>query len=160
MEAQKTEYQPAQASDVATAETFVTADEHVLNLQDLDPALNLKMQLMNNSVIATQAFREFGECRYAYRLTIASYVGMLLGTLFWGFVKCIITDAMPNWESLGFFVAMVGFVAGGNLLMDTVVFLEYLPSNKQWLLTALACWWGFGQAVAGFLAWGFLVSEL
>ena len=36
---------------------------------------------------------------------------------------------------------------GGNLILDTTVFLEYLPSNKQWLLTLLACWWGIGQMV-------------
>ncbi|KAL3293295.1 synaptic vesicle transporter SV2 (major facilitator superfamily), partial [Colletotrichum asianum] len=66
-------------------------------------------------------------------------------------VSCIITDAVPNWESLGFFIAILGFGAGSNLIMDTAVFLKYLSSNKQWLLTALA--------FAGFLAWGFLESE-
>ncbi|KAF5517444.1 Major facilitator-type transporter hxnZ [Colletotrichum aenigma] len=35
--------------------------------------------------------------------------------------------------------------------MDTAVFLEYLPSSKQWPLTALA--------FAGFLGWGFLISN-
>ncbi|KAF4823774.1 putative MFS-type transporter [Colletotrichum siamense] len=63
---------------------------------------------------------------------------------------------MPNWKFLGFFIAMVGFGACGSLMMDTAVFLEYLPSRKQWPLTALACWWGAVHAVAGFLAWGFL----
>lgn len=47
--------------------------------------------------------------------------------------------------------------------MDTAVFLEYLPSSKQWPLTALACWLGGGggviHAVAGFLGWGFLISN-
>ncbi|CZT07596.1 related to synaptic vesicle transporter SV2 (major facilitator superfamily) [Rhynchosporium agropyri] len=40
--------------------------------------------------------------------------------------------------------------------MDTTVFIEYLPSDKQWVLTWLASWWGLGQAIAGFIAWGFL----
>ncbi|XMA17061.1 hypothetical protein WAI453_009852 [Rhynchosporium graminicola] len=40
--------------------------------------------------------------------------------------------------------------------MDTTVFIEYLPSNKQWVLTWLASWWGLGQAIAGLIAWGFL----
>ncbi|EQB47995.1 hypothetical protein CGLO_12818 [Colletotrichum gloeosporioides Cg-14] len=110
MEAQETAYQPAQASEVATAETFVTADEDILDLQDLNPALNLKMHFVNNtvdkigwtsshkivlsqrlwSVIAAPAFGEFGESGYANGLTIASYVGMLLGALFWGFDADII----------------------------------------------------------------------
>lgn len=64
---------------------------------------------------------------------------------------------MPNWPSLGLFIALLGFGGGGNLVMDTTVFLEYLPGHKQWLLTFLACWWGVGQAVAGFIAWGFMV---
>ncbi|KAJ0370628.1 hypothetical protein COL26b_009920 [Colletotrichum chrysophilum] len=95
------------------------------------------------SGIATQAFREFGEHGYANGLTIASYVEMLLGALFWGFgadiigrrhafnvsllvcsVICIIAGAMPNWKFLGFFIAMVGIGACGSLIMDTAVFLE------------------------------------
>ena len=68
----------------------------------------------------------------------------------------LICGAMPNWGSLGFFIALVGFGAGGNLILDTTVFLEYLPSQKQWVLTFLAAWWGFGQAITGFIAWGFM----
>lgn len=41
-------------------------------------------------------------------------------------------------------------------MLDTTVFLEYLPSNKQWLLTLMACWWGLGQLIAGLWAWAFL----
>ncbi|KAJ3954555.1 Filamentous Growth Regulator [Colletotrichum tropicale] len=103
---------------------------------------------MHLSGIATQAFREFGEHEYTNGLTIASYVGMLLGALFRSGAdiigrrhafnvsllvrsfSCTIADAMPNWKFLVFFIAMVGFGAGGNLIMDTAVFLEYLPSSK------------------------------
>ncbi|KAH6957719.1 major facilitator superfamily domain-containing protein [Ilyonectria sp. MPI-CAGE-AT-0026] len=203
---------PSCPSDVAVAETYVTTTNghDVLDLHDLDPALNLKMHLINDaideigwtpyhlklfflngfgyavdsmitlfqSVIAAQAFLEFGQKGYANGLTIASYVGMLTGALFWGFgadiigrkysfnislficsISCIIAGSMPSWESLGVWVAFISFGAGGNLIMDTAVFLEYLPSNKQWLLTLLACWWGFGQAITGFIAWGFMVPD-
>lgn len=130
------------------------------------------------SIIAGQAFLEFGQKGYANGLTIATYVGMLSGALFWGLgadiigrkyafnislficsISCIIAGAMPTWESLGVWVSLLSFGAGGNLIMDTAVFLEYLPSNKQWLLTLLACWWGFGQAITGFIAWGFMVPD-
>lgn len=133
------------------------------------------MVLLLQSNIAGPAFREFGEVGYANAQTIATYVGMLLGALFWGMsadiigrrwafnislfisaIATIVSGAAPNWASLGFFVAMTGFGAGGNLILDTTVFLEYLPSNKQWALTFLACWWGIGQAVTGFICWGFL----
>ncbi|KAF5687734.1 synaptic vesicle transporter SV2 [Fusarium circinatum] len=210
-----------------TVDVKVGTQQDVLDLQDLDPAFNQKMRLVNDvrriaksheqweadskqaideigwtpyhlklfflngfgyavdsmillfqSIIATQSFREFGEKGYANAMTIAAYVGMLTGALFWGFgadiigrkyafnitlflcaVSCIIAGGMPNWPSLGFFVALLSFGAGGNLVMDTAVFLEYLPSNKQWLLTLMACWWGFGQAIAGFIAWGFMVPD-
>ncbi|KAG4255883.1 hypothetical protein FPRO04_11524 [Fusarium proliferatum] len=193
-----------------TVDVKVGTQQDLLDLQDLDPAFNQKMRLVNDaideigwtpyhlklfflngfgyavdsmillfqSIIAAQSFREFGEKGYANAMTIAAYVGMLTGALFWGFgadiigrkyafnmtlflcaVSCIIAGGMPNWPSLGFFVALLSFGAGGNLVMDTAVFLEYLPSNKQWLLTLMACWWGFGQAIAGFIAWGFMVPE-
>ena len=51
---------------------------------------------------------------------------------------------------------MSAFGAGGNLVLDTAVFLEYLPSKHQWLLTLMAAWWGVGQLVAGLFAWAYL----
>lgn len=195
-------------TDVRAADGGSLRDgEDILALQDLDPALNMKMHLVNNaideigwtnyhwklfglngfgyavdslvlllqSIIATQSFVEFGEVGYARALTIAVYVGMLTGAIFWGMsadivgrryafnislfvcaVSTLVSGAMPNWGSLGFFIALVGFGAGGNLILDTTVFLEYLPSQKQWVLTFLAAWWGFGQAITGFIAWGFM----
>jgi MFS family permease len=134
------------------------------------------MILLFQSIVATQAFLEFGQKGYANALTIAVYVGMLTGAIFWGFSAdvigrkwafnitlficsgaCIIAGAMPSWPTLSLFIAILGFGGGGNLILDTTVFLEYLPSNKQWLLTFLAAWWGFGQAITGFIAWGFMV---
>ena len=131
--------------------------------------------LLLQSIIATSAFTEFGERGYAKGLTIAVYIGMLLGALFWGItadmvgrrfafnvslmicsIACIVAGAMPSWPSLGVFVSLIGFGGGGNLVLDTTVFLEYLPSSKQWALTLLAAWWGLGQAIAGFIAWGFM----
>lgn len=132
--------------------------------------------LLLQSIIATQAFLELGQPgSYARALTIAVYVGMLTGAIFWGLsadivgrryafnitlfvcsASAIIAGAMTNWAALGVFIALVGFGAGGNLILDTTVFLEYLPGDKQWVLTFLACWWGLGQAVTGFIAWGFI----
>jgi MFS family permease len=112
------------------------------------------------SIIATNAANEFHPS-YPKGLTIAVYVGMLIGALFWGLsadiigrkfafnvsliissIFAIIAGASPNWEVLGLFVALSAFGAGGNLVLDTAVFLEYLPSKQQWLLTLMAAWWG------------------
>lgn len=86
---------------------------------------------------------------------------MLVGALFWGMtadiigrrfafnvsllissIFAIVAGASPSWVVLGLFVCLSAFGAGGNLVLDTAVFLEYLPSTKQWLLTLMACWWG------------------
>lgn len=133
--------------------------------------------LLLQSIIATQAGYEFTPS-YPRALTIAVYVGMFVGALFWGIsgdiigrkfafnvslflcsIFTIIAGAAPNWVVLAVFIALLGFGGGGNLIMDTTVFIEFLPSNKQWVLTWLASWWGLGQAIAGFIAWGFLCKS-
>lgn len=130
--------------------------------------------LLIQSIVASQAALEFNP-GYPKGLTIAAYVGMLVGALFWGLsadvigrrfafntslmvcsVFAIVAGSSPNWIVLGLFVCLSAFGAGGNLVLDTAVFLEYLPSKDQWLLTLMAAWWGLGQLVAGLFAWAFL----
>lgn len=113
--------------------------------------------LLCQSVIATPASYQFNPA-YSRALTIAVYVGMFLGALFWGLSADIIgrryafncslficsifatvAGAAPTWPALAVFIALLGFGGGGNLIMDTTVFLEYLPSNKQWVLSEWAC---------------------
>lgn len=79
---------------------------------------------------------------------------MLLGALFWGIaadmigrrfafnstlficsISCLVAGASPSWNSLAFFIALIGFGGGGNLFLDIIVFLEFLPSEKQWILS-------------------------
>ncbi len=50
----------------------------------------------------------------------------------------------------------MAFGSGGNLILDTAVYLEFLPGKYQWSLTFMAAWWGIGQMVAGLVAWPFL----
>lgn len=130
--------------------------------------------LLIQSIISGQAILEFNPS-YEKGLTIAVYVGMLVGALFWGLsadvigrkfafntsliicsIFAIVAGASPNWIVLGLFVCLSAFGAGGNLVLDTAVFLEYLPSQDQWLLTLMAGWWGLGQLIAGLFAWAFL----
>ncbi|KAF2815389.1 MFS general substrate transporter [Mytilinidion resinicola] len=130
--------------------------------------------LLIQSIIADRAALEF-KPSYPKGMTIAAYSGMLAGALFWGIgadvigrklafnvslmicsVFAILAGASPNWYVLGLFIALSSFGAGGNLVLDTTVFLEYLPSKDQWLLTLMALWWGIGQLIAGLFAWGFI----
>lgn len=132
------------------------------------------LMLLIQSIIADYAAYEF-QPSFKYGLTVAVYVGMFVGALFWGLsadiigrkiafnfsllissVFCIVAGASPNWIVLGLFTCLSAFGSGGNLALDTAVFLEYLPSQHAWLLTLMACWWGGGQLVAGLFAWAFL----
>ncbi|KAL2355067.1 major facilitator superfamily domain-containing protein [Cryomyces antarcticus] len=133
--------------------------------------------LLIQSIIAGQAALEF-QPSFSRGLTIAVYVGMLVGALFWGLsadiigrriafntslvicsVFAIVAGSSPNWIVLGLFVCLSAFGAGGSLVLDTAVFLEFLPSKDQWLLTLMAAWWGLGQLVAGLFAWAFLPNH-
>jgi MFS family permease len=106
---------------------------------------------------------------------MALYVGLLFGALFWGLsadmigrkwafnlslltaaIFSIAAGASPNYPALATFVALAAFGAGGNLVLDTTVFLEFLPSSKQYLVVTMALWWGIGQTIAGLLAWAFI----
>lgn len=132
------------------------------------------LQVSLQGIIAVQAVVEF-QPSYDKGLTIALYLGMLIGAVFWGLfadiigrkiafnislficaIFTIIAGASPTWESLGVFIALGAFGAGGNLILDTTVFIEYLPSNKQWLVSLLPCWFGVGCTIAGLVAWGFM----
>ncbi|KJK77237.1 hypothetical protein H634G_06975, partial [Metarhizium anisopliae BRIP 53293] len=132
------------------------------------------LQLSLQGIISVQAVLEF-QPSYPKGLTIALYTGMLVGALFWGLFADIIgrktafntsllicsvftvaAGAAPTWASLGFFVAAAAFGAGGNLILDTAVFLEHLPSSKQWTVSWLSAWWGVGCTIAGLVAWGYM----
>lgn len=183
-----------------------TKEGQIFSMNDIDPALDAKMRLVNNaideigwtgmhlklfflngfgyaadslilllqSVTAGQAALEF-QPSFAKGLTVAAYTGMLVGALFWGLsadvigrriafnvslficsVFAICAGASPNWIVLGLFTSLAAFGSGGNLILDTTVFLEFLPGDKQWLLTLMACWWGFAPVVAAAFAWPFL----
>ena len=98
------------------------------------------LTLLIQSIIAGQAALEFNP-GYPNGLTIAAYVGMLVGALFWGIgadvigrkiafnvsliicsIFAIVAGASPNWEVLGLFVCLSAFSAGGNALSCTLLF--------------------------------------
>lgn len=126
------------------------------------------------SVAAGQAYLEIGHGGYPTGSTMALYAGLQMGALFWGFgadiigrriafnttlfiaaIATIVAGAGPSWVAFCVFVAFLGFGAGGNLVLDPTVMLEFVPAKQQWVITAMAGWWGVGQASAGFIAWGY-----
>ena len=54
----------------------------------------------------------------------------------------------PNFITLASLLAVLGLGVGGNLPIDSAVFLDFVPGTHQYLLTILSIWWSIGQLVA------------
>lgn len=128
-----------------------------------------------HGVAQTQINKEFNHSYPA--LVSADYVGLFCGALFWGFTADIIGRkiafnltlfltaifAMAVAGGLSFVAvcsisAVSYFACGGNLVLDSVTFLEFLPQSKKWLLTFLALWWGIGQTITCLIAWPLIAN--
>ncbi|ODV82293.1 inorganic phosphate transporter [Suhomyces tanzawaensis NRRL Y-17324] len=150
---------------------------------------HLKLFFLNGMGYATDTqlnfieslVRTFVNYQFGYRFAVSNEAyagGMILGGLFWGFsadlvgrklafnaslflsaIFTILTGAMGNFPTYCLFVLLSSFAAGGNLVLDTCVFLEFLPHNYQWLLTLFAFFWGIGQTIAVALAYAFLPNN-
>lgn len=108
-------------------------------------------------------------------LTLAQNIGLLVGALFWGFgcdvfgrrwafnltlgvtaVFGLLGAVSPTFVAIGCFAALWSFGVGGNLPVDSAVFLEFLPASHQYLLTMLSIDWALAQVVASLVAWPLL----
>ncbi|KAF5317808.1 hypothetical protein D9619_012580 [Psilocybe cf. subviscida] len=59
----------------------------------------------------------------------------------------------PNAVTLCILAGMWSIGVGGNLPVDSALFLESIPSSYHYLLTVLSIWWAFGQLVGSLVAW-------
>ncbi|KAH8114831.1 MFS general substrate transporter [Phellopilus nigrolimitatus] len=110
-------------------------------------------------------------------LSLALNIGLLVGAAFWGLgcdivgrrwafnitlfisgVFAIAAGGSPNFVTLASLFAVVGVGAGGNMPVDSAVFLEFIPGTHQYLLTVLSIWWAAGQLLAAFVAWPLIAS--
>ena len=108
-------------------------------------------------------------------LTLSQNIGLLAGAMFWGFgcdvfgrkwafnltlgvtgVFGLIAAGSPNFAAIGCFAAFWSFGVGGNLPVDSAIFLEFLPGSHQYLLTILSVDWALAQLVATLIAWPIL----
>lgn len=126
------------------------------------------------SLILTPITNEFSPSRPPY-LTLAQNLGLLVGAVFWGFgcdvygrrwafnltigitaVFGTIAAGSPNFAAISIFAALWSVGVGGNLPVDSAIFLEFLPATHQYLLTVLSIDWAFAQVVANLIAWPLL----
>ena len=83
--------------------------------------------------------------RWAFNLTIG--ITSVFG---------LIAAGSPNFAAIGCFAALWSVGVGGNLPVDSAIFLEFLPGSHQYLLTVLSVFWAFAQLLAGLVAWPLL----
>ncbi|BCR91755.1 putative sugar transporter [Aspergillus chevalieri] len=108
-------------------------------------------------------------------LTLAQNIGLLIGALFWGFgcdifgrkwafnltlgitgVFGLVAAASSSFAAICVFTALWSIGVGGNLPVDSAIFLEFLPGSHQYLLTILSVAWAFAQLLATLVAWPLL----
>ncbi|PMD14616.1 membrane transporter [Hyaloscypha hepaticicola] len=126
------------------------------------------------SLILTPIANEF-KPSYPPVLSLAQNIGLLAGAMFWGFgcdifgrklafnltlavtaVFGLIAASSPSFSAICIFSALWSFGVGGNLPVDSAVFLEFLPGSHQYLLTVLSIDWAIAQVIATLIAWPLL----
>lgn len=126
------------------------------------------------SLIFTPIANEFSPSRPPL-LTLAQNIGLLGGAVFWGFgcdifgrkiafnltlgltaLWGMIAAGAPNFAAIGIFDCFWSFGVGGNLPVDSAIFLEFLPPTHQYLLTILSIDWAVAQVIATLIAWPLL----
>jgi len=68
----------------------------------------------------------------------------------------MIAASSPNFGASGTFAALWSVGVGGNLPVDSAIFLEFLPGSHQYLLTILSIYWALAQVFATLVAWPLL----
>ncbi|KAJ5157497.1 glucose transporter, partial [Penicillium canariense] len=121
--------------------------------------------------------QEFSDIVHVSYSSVAYYVGLILGASFWGISSdligrrpafnctlliagvffCAVAGSM-NFIAFSAMWAVIGTAAGGNVPVDSMIFLEFVPGSHQYLLTALSAWWNLGQLVVSLITWVFLAN--
>ncbi|KAI0350963.1 MFS general substrate transporter [Trametes cingulata] len=110
-------------------------------------------------------------------LSLALNIGLFVGAVFWGLgcdvwgrrwsfnvtlflagVFGLAAGGSPDFLTLASLLAVLGLGVGGNLPVDSAVFLDFVPGSHQYLLTILSIWWSVGQLVASFVAWPLIAN--
>ncbi|EGN93900.1 hypothetical protein SERLA73DRAFT_63292 [Serpula lacrymans var. lacrymans S7.3] len=110
-------------------------------------------------------------------LKLGQNIGLLVGAAFWGVasdvwgrrwafnitffitgVFAVAAGGSPNEIALCSLAAAWSIGVGGNLPVDSAIFLEFVPASHQYLLTVLSIWWAFGQLLGSLVAWPLIAN--
>ncbi|CAO1626461.1 unnamed protein product [Sympodiomycopsis kandeliae] len=108
-------------------------------------------------------------------LSTAFNVGLTVGAFMWGigvdvlgrkwsfYLTCLIagvfgiaSGAPPTFTGLRVLVAFVGSAVGGNIPADCTITLEFLPTNRRFLLALLSIFQPMGTLVSSGIAYAFI----
>ncbi|EPQ31907.1 uncharacterized protein PFL1_00106 [Pseudozyma flocculosa PF-1] len=108
---------------------------------------------------------------------LALYSGLLVGATVWGILSDIIgrkvswnvtlllsgilgvaVGGAPNFVGLGGLLGALGVGVGGQLPIDGVMLIEFLPASHYWILTFLSVFWCLGQLFAAVMGWAFITN--
>lgn len=111
-------------------------------------------------------------------ISVAFSAGLTVGAFFWGIMgdiigrrwafnlTCLISGAfgagLGAVSTYGQFLALVvliGFGIGGNIPVDTTICLEFLPSNRRFLLALLSIFQPIGVVATSAIAYSFIPSN-
>lgn len=129
------------------------------------------------SAVRPPVANEFTDITLLSFSSVAYYVGLILGASFWGTTADLIgrkpafnatiliggifacaVAGSQNFVTFCSLWAVIGTAAGGNVPVDSIIFLEFVPQSHQWLLVTLSAWWNFGQVIVALLSWVFLAN--
>ncbi|EPQ27410.1 uncharacterized protein PFL1_04948 [Pseudozyma flocculosa PF-1] len=135
------------------------------------------MWLQGVAIALPQVSREFNIPSDVRWMTFSLYIGLIFGAATWGILADVIgrrpsfnitlclagifgiaAGGAPSFVGLGGLFAALGFGLGGNLPVDGTLFLEFVPANKQYLLTLLSVFWSIGQLVGSLIGWAFIAN--
>jgi len=110
-------------------------------------------------------------------LSLAANMGFLVGAAFWGLgcdlvgrrwafnttlfisgIFAIAAGGSSNFTTLAVLFGLLGIGVGGNLPVDSAVFLEFIPGRNQYLLTIMSIWWAAGQLLGSLVAWPLIAN--
>ncbi|VDB96955.1 unnamed protein product [Peniophora sp. CBMAI 1063] len=110
-------------------------------------------------------------------LSLSANIGLLVGAVLWSFgcdiwgrrwswnltlfmasVFGIASGGSANFTTLAVLTALLSVGVGGNMPVDSAVFLDFIPSSHQYLLTVLSIWWAIGQLLGSLVAWPLIAN--
>ena len=108
-------------------------------------------------------------------IIMTSMLGMMVGGSIWGFLSDrigrkssftytliitfvfgLLSSISNSFPLLCVLLFLMGSGVGGNLPVDGALFLEFMPLEKQGLLTLLSIFWPVGSVIASCLAWALI----